>query len=212
MLEFTMCKLPKVDNGDYTYVKETALAQYASLKSALGLLAGTWVSDSAWLEYSLGGKACYVSKRCVCNGITFNVLYDRGLVEGVTITLGGKQYLCRFIRGAAPAYLNAMPNIADYGSYPANEVFSKAEFMRLFAPILNKTGNSVDGIPFGTHAKFTPQQLGFQVQTAGNSTMCAEHNATMQLMRGSTDETFACVRSRTQMSMYWGFRPILIEI
>ena len=212
MFEFNLCTPSRVTADDYVYVREYALITYADLKTALAISSGSWVSDSAWLEYRLGTKACFVAKRCVCTGILYNVLYNLGMVDGVTITIGGKQYLCRFIRGANPPYLNAMPAIADYGNYPADAVFSKAEFIRLFAPILNKSGNSVDGIPYGTQAKFTPAQLGFQAVTSGNSTMCAEHNGTSMLMRGSSDETFACVRSRTTANTYWGFRPILIEI
>lgn len=213
MIEATLFRpvLQPID-AEYIYTNESSLMNYTSLKTLLGLDDGTWLNDSLWLQYTLGNKLAYMAKRCVCTSIAYNTLVAAGLVEGKVITWGTKQYRCRLIRGTAQVYPNGIPVISDLTNYPANAMFSNAEFIRLIAPVLNKTGRTVEGIAYGTKAKFTLAQLGFQGASTGNSTMCAEHNSTSMLMRGSTDETFACLRPRTDKSTYWGFRPLLIEL
>lgn len=212
MLEFSLCTdQASLATAEYVYVAEATPFTYADVKAALGATTGAWVSGNAWLKYQLGTKTVYLAKKCIATQISFDTLNGYGMVDGRIINLGGVDYLCRLPRGGTPPYLNALPSFADVNPYPANALFSYAEFMRLLAPIINKSGSSAEGIPFGTSAKISTVNLGFASATAGNSTICAEHTSGAMLLRGSTDERFAGVRSRSTTSTYWGFRPLLIE-
>lgn len=201
-----------VNNGDFAFAGEVSLDSYASVFSALGLSGGTVFTGTAYLSYGYMGKRCYVPKKPIASNLPYNTLLTAGLADGATIPFAGGTYLVRFIRGMADAVdKNTLPTFTDGGSYPNNATFANAEWARLIAPIVNRSGASPEGIPYGTAARYSVADLGFGNAVQGNATMCAEHDSSNFLIRGSNDENYIYRRSRTTASAYWALRPLLIQ-
>lgn len=204
-----------LSNGPYKYLGEGDLGNYSDLYQALGLPAGpTIINGLTFLRYYSQDEAknCIVPKKSIAVNITFNTLLQTGLVLGKNITFNGKNYFARLIRGANTLPLDQMGSVPDSTIYPAGSVFNFCEFNLLFNPIIDMSGKSPEGMTYGDQWKYQPGDLGFISARQGNSTFCANYNSSNVLLRGSTDQRFAAMRSRSTASIYWSLRPILFEI
>jgi len=200
--------------GPYTYLDEGSYGNYSDLYQALGLSGGNVTSSQAFLRYysQAEKKNCIMPKVAVAVNVSFNSLMAVGLVEGRKVNFAGKEYFARLIRGANTLPVDAMQQVADSTIYPAGAIFNFCEFNLLFNPIISMSGTSPEGMVYGEQAKFSPAALGFGSARSGNSTICANYNASNVLLRGSTDHRFAAMRGRGGTSTYWSFRPILFEV
>lgn len=202
-------------NGPYKYLGEGNIGNYSDLYQALGLPVGsTIITGQAFLRYysQEEAKNCIVPKTGIAVNISFNTLLQAGLVAGKNITFNGKNYFARLIRGANTLPLDQMGSVPDSTIYPAGAVFNFCEFNLLFNPIIDMSGKSPEGMAYGDQWKYQPGDLGFITARQANSTFCANYNSSNVLLRGSSDQRFAAMRSRGTTSTYWSLRPILFEI
>lgn len=95
-----------ITNGDYAlgyFGQATAqeVSTYDGLSDALFIYKGLVPTESDWLKFSIDEKILLVSKRPIRSGISWNELYQEGVVYGdKVLALGGYQYKVRLMRGA----------------------------------------------------------------------------------------------------------------
>lgn len=164
-------------NGDIVFVGEVPASMfitYSELSNELGVTQGS-VRDSSWLEFFIDGKPMFVSTQPVRTGISWEHIYQAGLVYGVdgpglfpypedqpvnqyrTVTINGTEYLVRLLKGGDVDLIFSTPATDFVGTY-------RSEWSRLFYPIYNTRLPSYSGPML---ANYSAQQLWFRQSSGG---------------------------------------------
>lgn len=206
-------KVGSPTTGEYTFLGEEAVGLYPDLNAASAQW-GSGFGGNIFLKYysHLEDKNCYIPKKVISiNGIT-GELVTKGLAVGKEITFNKRRFFCRLIRGANTDPINSMPAQSDVTVYPNVPLFAFSEFNWLFNPIVNMAGTSPEGMVYGSAAKYALADLGFGGATNGNATICGNYRTGQMLLRGSSNQLWAGMRSQSQQNAYWAYRPILFEL
>lgn len=87
--------------GFYGEVPASELINGTDLANLIGLSAGTAQhTNEPWLKFAYEGKIQYVAKKTLRHSLSWDQINAAGAVFGKTITIDGKQYKVRLMRGA----------------------------------------------------------------------------------------------------------------
>ncbi len=194
------------------------------LASLVGLSAGvSQNSNEPWLHFvdSIDSKTKFIAKKPFRHTVTWSNLDVLGIVYGKEITIQGKQYICRLIKGA-----NSDPN-NDTRNTPDPPGTWGSEWNRLLYPICAPTGNpewdvinDTSSLGFGAWANYAQDtDLGLIYKTApgydgadGAFSWCQEKNSSdsrFRVIRGSYGVSMYSAWTYTAISTGYGWRPLL---
>lgn len=164
------CPVHRVILDPQPFKGETDLISYSDLNNTLGITEGNLRSTSnKWLEYSIDGKHLYVAKQPIKDSISFDHLYDKGVVysdenvaknEGQPIVdyrghtyrqadpieINGKKYRVRLLSGADIGRQKPWEsNLGQLDGTPINNLFQNSEYTKLIFSITDSY-NDMDGI------------------------------------------------------------------
>lgn len=206
--------------GYYGTVSSNEFITGTHLASALGINAGNSYDNTPdWLKFAHNGKTLYVPKRPLREGVSWLDIYNAGLVYGVagngkyppttggvdqlkTVTIGGRSYIVRLLKGADDDPNNLTYNVA----HPAGT--HNSEWAQL---VLRTSAND----PNGSHwESFSDVELGMDDAIADRISWCQEtwasRDGTYRVTRGVYGQalTFGYVTYATNViSLMW--RPVL---
>lgn len=193
------------------FLGEISAAEFitgAALSTAIGLTAGTLINSTAgWLKFKdpVDGKIKLISKRPLRKAVPLTAIDSRGAVRGTaTVTIGGKLYKVRLLKGAANDPVAA-------GAGPTDPVQAHgSEWNRLLYLVsATPAGVSTEGIEFGKYAKFTNVDLGFGT-TNGGYNWCQEAVANgYNVVRGGGNVTSFATGLPSWTEDFRGWRPVL---
>lgn len=155
--------------GFFGELAQAELITAGVLFSELGLTQGNLKTDtSGWLKFIVDGKVIYVAKRPLYTHISWNHLSVKKLVFGETVhSIKQETYKVRLFKGAPGPTISISGGPVD----PATTYGS--EWNKLMYRIVNKSGNSGEGIPYGEWAQYTEDELQVGL-VAEAATMCQE--------------------------------------
>lgn len=188
--------------------------------------------NEPWLDFTLDGKHLLVAKKAYRDSVMWKTIYEAGAVyasnnngptglsltgltatvQNKTITIGGKQYRVRLLKGA-----NSDPAHAYTGNATVADT-SVSEWDRLmFSIAASRPSKSVYGGPI--YANYTDLDLGIVDNTAGEGTggysWCQEHHPDGDAYRVCRGFYYIGTIYRESLSLVsagWGWRPVLEEI
>lgn len=216
-------------SGFYGEIAGSELITYGDLSTTLGVSQGTLIFDneSQWLKFALDGKTLFVSKKATRHSITWEYLYQAGIVYGndttgynpsgaavtqdVRIVIKGKTYIVRLFKGA-----NTDPT-DGLGWDPTNTHTS--EWNRLMYPIHSgvhtQSNNPIDpSVPYAQWATYSDTELGIYDGAIGAGSWCQEtmiNETARRFLRGgqSGGITYANRIDAVTASNSYGWRPVL---
>lgn len=165
-----VCPVHHVTLDPQPFKGETDLISYSDLSNTLGVTEGNLRSTSnKWLEYNIDGKHLYVAKQPIKDSISFDHLYDKGIVysdENVSknkgrpivdyrghtyrqadpIEINGKKYRVRLLNGldigGQKPWDNNVTNMVD--EYKVENLMQNTEYTNLILSI-SKSYNDISG-------------------------------------------------------------------
>lgn len=178
---------------------------YSSLCSTLGVTAGVLHNEgSGWLRFTLEEKELIVAKKSIRHSISWLQLNSAGVVTGSKIiTIHGKQYRVRLLRGADSNPTSVSPGYYVNGTH-------NSEWSKLFYPLV--TGDS--NLPVEIRnpaAPYTNTDLGI-ISGNGGGTWCRETNSSItngRTWRGMYSVTYIGRQDYTFSNIGFGWRPCL---
>ncbi len=188
-----------------------------ALASLVGLSAGTAINDNEpWLKFydEVDQKTKFIARKTFRRNISWDDINAVDCVYGKEITIQGKQYICRLIKGAnSDPYVGITPGLDLEGTWGS-------EWNRLMYPICAPTGNSTqDNITdpdfpgFNTWASYSQQELNITNSNAnGGYSICQETIAvdtTRCLLRGFQGVGQLTAIAFTTPALNFGWRPLL---
>ncbi len=127
-----------LEAGFYGETLASELINGTDLAALVGLGIGVvFSSTEPWLKFALDNKTLYIAKKPYRRSTSWNQLNITGIVYGKEVTIQGKQYICRLIKG----FNNNPANIAN-GTYDPEPTWG-SEWNRLMYPICAPTGNAI---------------------------------------------------------------------
>ncbi|WNT48279.1 hypothetical protein SPLA5a_PHROGS00196 [Salmonella phage SPLA5a] len=208
MLE--MLSIGKTGNivSDFIYNGEVVGPTYTQVNDAMGFVGGTRYQGDAYVSFTEvnTGDVWYIAKAQTIANIDHSVLDAAGGFRGKNITISGAGYFARTLYMTRDGFTSADVRNGGSVTYSANSTFAFSEFNKIFYQILGLNGASVEGIQYGTAAKFTAAQLGFH-QNAGGALIGAEVNPDGYRIVQAAGWTTRL--SRKLASPYHGWRPML---
>lgn len=222
--------------GDFTagFYGEIPAAEFitgSALASAVGLSAGTLQHDTTpWLKFALEGKILYIPQKTIRYSLSWEHIYQAGVVYGVdgfgvtpsggdvdqgtVVTVGGKDYRVRLLRGAAS------DPTTDSTGYDIVESHG-SEWNRLMYPIHSgvhttagnpTTHTDPSAEPYGTWAQYSDDDLLVDNPFGtGVYSWCQETTATTtnRIGRGASGITRTGSPTATNNHTLRGWRPVL---
>ena len=203
-----------VTGGGVSFLGEVpvnALITGDALASTIGLTAGTsQYSNEPWLHFELDGKTLYVAKKSYRYNLSWNQIQAVNAVYGaMIITVGGKQYRVRLLKGATS------DPITSVGAHDP-EQSRGSEWNRLFYPLVpNPVGVpthpvSREGIRYGALANYTEAVLNVGSSGGnGRRTWCQESTGSSRIFRGSDGLSYFNPGTSSAVTTAYGWRPVL---
>ncbi len=185
-----------------------------ALASLVGLSAGTsQFSGEPWLHFvdPIDGKTKYIAKKPFRHSLSWDQINAVDCVYGKEVTIQGKQYICRLIRGA-----NSDPYVGSSG-YDTEGTWG-SEWNRLMYPICALTGNATydvfnpDGPQPGTWANYDQTNDLYLLTHDGRYSWCQEThsgNTNQRVYRGFNGVSRVNPVSSSVASSGYGWRPCL---
>lgn len=226
MNEMMLITTPRGEGGDSNYIfhgEVNDLIPYSDLSSYFNVTQGTLMSGTEinkWLHFTLDDKELYVSKVAIRNRISWNYLYSLGLVYGTddngrypsgtftnqyrTITLNGRLYKCRLLKGVDTDFFFLPNTYYVEGSH-------NSEWSRLFYPLVTDDSylnSSYTGIKYPI---YTNAELGMLSGDARLS-WCQERPsayANSRVRRGGESVTHLNWNEYSASSALFGWRACL---
>lgn len=195
------------DEGELKFLGEldSTFLTYSTLSNYFNVTEGainTTAQANKWLHFQLEGVELVVSKVAVRNYITWDHLYSKGLVYGVdgdgssptgtptnqlkTITIQGKTYKVRLLKGADPGNDPFPISTTGYDLVGTQQ----SEWSRLFYPIVidDPNAKSYTGPRLANYTEADLQMRWInEVQTPGSFAWCQEKHpgsGTRRVLRG----------------------------
>lgn len=199
----------------FTFLGEsTVVGTYTDIATACGMTTGTLMPNLPLLSFKPNDRdeTWYVPKSVIRHTFSLELPFELGIAKGKEVVINGVVYTVRLLRGATGTVVNHGLNSAYY--YTANDEYINSEFNKMFYPILGLAGSSVEGIPYGTQAKYTQIEIGFSSAggTAQASVMQEREiqNNYYLIVQGSNGLRNRIVRTGGAVSGT-GWRPVLIK-
>lgn len=218
---------PYNDDGLIFYGEAQPIS-YEDLCTAVGFTEGDLTSnDDKWLHFNLDGRELYVAMTPVRHGISWNQLYDAGLVFGqegpgihsgdvasksqdTTVTIDGKVYSVRLLSGAITNPANHVSSTA----VPRPFLAIDSEWNRLFSPISNYV--FTDQGPGPKLADYSNESLGMADQNANGSLSWTQNVAYIddnlvsdRIVRGGFTVADTAWKANSSADSNLGWRPVL---
>lgn len=201
----------KMGTGGFKYLDSVTGPTYTQVNDAMGFVGGTRLAGDAYMSFleEDTGDIWLVAKAQTIYNLAHNTLDDAGAFSGKVIAIAGEQYFCRTVKMTTRGFTNS--DLPNGGSvvYTATSTFAHSEFNNIFYQVLGLNGQSVEGIEYGTSAKFSPAQLGFHAGQGG-ALIGAEVNPDGYRVVQAAGYTSRL--SRKVVSVYHGWRPMLRKI
>ncbi|QQG33369.1 hypothetical protein [Pectobacterium phage PcCB7V] len=201
----------KVGTGKFKYLDSVVGPTYTQVNEAMGFVGGSRITGDAYMSFleEDTGEVWLVAKSQTIYNLDHNLLDAAGAFSGKVITIAGEQYFCRTVKMTTRGFTNT--DLPNGGSvvYTAASTFANSEFNNIFYQVLGQNGQSVEGIEYGTSAKFSPAQLGFHAGQGG-SLIGAEVNPDGYRVVQAAGYTSRL--SRKAVSVSHGWRPMLRKI
>ena len=147
-------------------VSAAELITDSALASMLGLTTGTVINDSVgWINLLVDGKQLLIAKKCLRYNITASTIHAAKLILGDrTVTIGGKNYIIRCLSKNTTA--------DGPQSYTNDPAFGYGcEWNKIMYRLVNRTGVSGEGIPFGEWHQYAESDLGLTGNANGSRTL-----------------------------------------
>lgn len=200
-----------IDLGYFGTVSSAELFKSSELLLKTGLsFAGIIAENVEWLKFAYKGKFLFVAKQPVKTGISWDVLYEKGLVYGLEgfgpgKTVGTDQlkvldkegflFKVRLMRGA-----NTDPFVFSTTSYSTSETIG-SEWNDLLYRVSKKTTNP--SLP--KWEKFDNVQLGVDYYSMVQELSTSGH----AFIRGASGVDYSTVTGTSTTSSSFGWRPVL---
>ncbi len=200
-----------IDLGYFGTVSSAELFKSSELLLKTGLsFAGIIAENVEWLKFAYKGKFLFVAKQPVKTGISWDVLYEKGLVYGLEgfgpgKTVGTDQlkildkegflFKVRLMRGA-----NTDPFVFSTTSYSTSETIG-SEWNDLLYRVSKKTTNP--SLP--KWEKFDNVQLGVDYYSVVQELSTSGH----AFIRGGSSVDYSTITGVSSTSSSFGWRPVL---
>lgn len=212
MLEMLLAAHASEDNGLlYTFLREETGPAFSDVVTAADITGGTVRNGTAWLRFkeNASGQEWIVAKTPVVYGVTMANLDSLNVFLGKNIAVGGVNYFCRSI-GMTKTGSFTSADVANgaNATVTSDNFLAMSEFNQMFYPILDITGTSVDGIRFGTSAKYTTTDIGLsypQDAQIGSERNPQGYHLVLNYVQIGTRRL-----SRTGSNIGWGWRPMMM--
>lgn len=197
-------------NSKFKYLGETTGPTYTEVLDAMGIVGGTRQQGNAYLSFleEGAGDIWLVAKKQVVSNVEHSKIDAAGGFSGKSINIAGESYFCRTMGMTTRGFTSADIPSGGVGqvAYTKDSTFANSEFNKIFYQVVNLTGESAEGIEYGTAAKFSLSDLGFS--SAVNGAIIGRE-ASPDGYRIVVAGNFQVRYSRKLVSPYHGWRPML---
>lgn len=201
-----------MQQGWFGEVPSSSFITGDELARMVGISAGnSQYSDTAWLKFAYMGNVELVPKKAIRNSISWDNINAAGCVFGKEITIKGKKYKVRLIKGKTEGKQN------DSSNYQ-NAIHHGSEWNLLMLPIHKNAPsswaqpNSVKSPTENWNVGYTDQDLLTHTSFGnGSYSWCQEYgeSTNYRLLRGREAVSFAGSYSPSSLYAVLGWRPCL---
>lgn len=180
----------------------------SGLRAMVGLTAGTSRNPSVdWLNFSLDGKIIYVAKKNIQGSISWDNLNALDIVYGGKIvTIGGRQYKVRLLKGRGDSYTTNYVSGYDIPETHGSE-WNRLMYHvsgRPFANVSNTLAS--EGITEGDWAQYSEADLDMIIYSHCQDMV---NGTNSRALRGANGVSFAHSRAPANVASNYGWRPCL---